>query len=315
MTALRRYILTIAAAAATAAPFGCASGGTIGARQLIEPITEPGRGMLRMTGGADWLIKQGRIDAHRRIEASDGAEMDVWVIKARPAKDAVKIGATALVLHGMATSKAWFLSLGEALAKAGWDVILPDLRAHGYSGGRYVTWGAMEKYDMKEVVSALVEEGLVAPRIFALGGSLGGCVAIQYAAIDPRCEGAMALAPPTDIRGGVRLMGPFSTEAAVESAVARAGTIAGFDPDNASAVAAARKLKCPLILVHGAWDVVVPREHCRKIYDAAQVPKKLILLWFADHTSVQVGRDKWIVKKMQVLLDMALQHKPAPRTP
>ncbi len=312
---MRRYILTIAAAAAMAAPFGCSSGGTFGAQQLIEPITEPGRGMLRLMGSTDWLIKRGRIDAHRRIKVSDGADMDVWIIKARPAKDAAKIGATALVIHGLTASKAWFLSLGEALAKAGWDVILPDLRTHGYSGGTYLTWGAIEKYDMKEIASALIEEGLVAPRIFALGGSLGGCVAIQYAAVDPRCEGVMALAPPTGIRGGVRLMGPFSTKEATESAVGRAGAIAGFDPDNASAVIAAGRLKCPLIIVHGSWDVVVPRRHCQEIYDAANVPKKLILLWFADHTSVQKGRNKWIVKKMQMLLDMPMQSKPAPPTP
>lgn len=199
MTVLTRYILTIAAVAAAATPLGCGVGGTFGARQLIEPRSQSGRTLLRLTGGPKWLIKRGRIDAHRRISATDGTHMDVWVIKARVRKGTASLGATALVIHGLTISKAWFLSLGEDLARAGWDVVLPDLRAHGDSGGKYTTWGALEKYDMKEIVDALIDEELIAPRIYALGGSLGGCVAVQYAAIDTRCEGVMALAPPTGI--------------------------------------------------------------------------------------------------------------------
>jgi len=305
MTVLSRYILAIVAIAAAAGACGCGTGGTFAAMQLIEPPTEAGKGLLRLTGSPEWLIKQGRIDAHRRIKAGDGADMDVWIIKARPAKEAAKIGATALVIHSMTTNKAWFLSLGEDLARAGWDVVLPDLRAHGASGGTYVTWGALEKYDMKEIVGALIDEGLISPRIYALGGSLGGCVAVQYAAIDPRCEGVMALAPPTGRRGAAKLMWPVSTTEAIESAVSRAGAIARFDPENASAVNAAARLKCPLILVHGRWDFVVPYDHSRKIYDAAREPKKLIPLWLADHTGVQVGRNKWLVEKMRLLMEMA----------
>lgn len=86
--------------------------------------------------------------------------------------------------------------------------------------------------------------------------------------------------------------------------------MAGFDPENASAVSAAARLKCPLILVHGRFDVVVPYQHSQKIYNAAWEPKKLIRLWFADHNGVQVGRNKWIVKKMQSLMGMASQSKP-----
>ena len=235
--------------------------------------------------------------------------MDVWVINARIPKGTAPVGATALVIHGMTTSKAFFLSLGEDLARAGWDVVLPDLRAHGNSGGKYMTWGAIEKYDMKEIVDALIDEKLIAPRIHALGGSVGGCVAIQYAAIDTRCKGVMALAPPTGIRGGAKLLSPFSTKEVLNSTVTRAGAMAEFDPENASAVSAATRLKCPLILVHGRFDVVVPFEHSQKIYNAAWEPKKLIPLWFADHNGVQLGYNKWIVKKMQLLMDMANQSK------
>ena len=305
MTILSRYILAIVAIAAAAAPLGCGTGGTFAAMQLIEPQSESGKGLLRLTGSPEWLIKQGRIDAHRRIATADGSKMDVWIIHARVPKGTAPLGATALVIHGLTSSKAWFLSLGEDLARAGWEVVLPDLRAHGDSGGTYITWGAVEKYDMKEIVDALIDEEIIPERVYAFGASLGGCVAVQYAAVDPRCEGVMALAPPTGIRGAAKLMWPFSTTESIDSVVSRAGEIAKFDPGNASAVNAAERLKCPIILVHGRWDFVVPCRHSRKIYNAAMEPKKLIWLWLADHTGVQVGRNKWLVEKMRLLMEMA----------
>ena len=167
----------------------------------------------------------------------------------------------------------------------------------------------------RPIGDALVDENLVSPPVYALGASLGGSIAIQYAAIDPRCRGVMALAPPTGIRGAAKLMSPFSTEESINVAVRRAGAIAAFDPENASALDAVARLNCPLILVHGIWDVVVPYRHSKRIYKAANNPKKLITLYFADHTGVQVGRNWWIVKKMRSLLEMAGQHKGKPPRP
>jgi len=118
----------------------------------------------------------------------------------------------------------------------GWDVVLPDLRAHGSSGGRYVTWGAKEKHDIKDVVDALIDEKLIEPRLYVMGASLGGCVAIQYAAIDSRCEGVLALAPPTGINDVARMIYPLATEGWLARTVVHAGQIADFDPLDASAL-------------------------------------------------------------------------------
>jgi alpha-beta hydrolase superfamily lysophospholipase len=176
-------------------------------------------------------------------------------------------------------SKGWFFSLGEQLAANGWDVVLPDLRAHGASGGKYVTWGAKDKRDIKTVVDKLLAEEIIEPKLYAMGASLGGCVAIQYAAFDTRCQGVLALAPPTGVNGV-------------------AGELAGFDATDASAIDAAGKLKCPLILAHGRLDIIVPHNHSEQIYQAASGPKKLISLPLTNHVTVQVGQSGWIVRQM-----------------
>lgn len=256
--------------------------------------------------GTSQLLRLGRISAHRNIAAEDGAEIDVWVIKSRvDESDTGGKGATVVVLHPLFADKHWFLSLGERLAKDGWDVVLVDLRAHGKSGGEFTTWGALEKYDIISVMDSLISENMVSGQVYVLGASLGGCVAIQYAAADPRCRGVLAIAPPTGARAIAKIVTPLSTAGDRDLTLQRAGAQAGYDPDEASAVKAAGKLKCPIMLVHGRLDMIVPFRHSEEIYNAAASTKKLIPLPFADHTTVQVGLDWWYVKKMRELVKMA----------
>ncbi len=286
---------------------GCDAHHNANAKRLIKPASMPGKTMLAFTGTGEQLIKQGRISLHRRLKGLEDCEIDVWVINSRlvdAAKPERKITrGTVVLLHPLLTSKSWFLSLGENLAGHGWDVVLPDIRAHGRSGGEYITWGAKEKHDLKRVVDQLVREKIVSDRIYILGSSMGGAVAVQYAAIEPRCKGVMAIAPPASFRKIARRILLLESPANVEEALVRAGQLGGFDPDEASAVAAAGKLSCPLVIVHGALDCVVPFRHSKEIFNAAPEPKRFIPLLIDGHAS-EIAREKWIVKQIDSLAGM-----------
>jgi pimeloyl-ACP methyl ester carboxylesterase len=295
-THLRRPAILLASALLSLA--GCGNV-DLDAHHLMDPGPLYGRWLLVQTGNGQVLEEKGRIDARLRIPRTEVCEMDLWIIRARmprpadPNRPTERPRGTVVLLHPMSTSKAWFLSLGEKLADRGWDVVLPDLRGHGYSDGDIVTWGAMEKHDVKAIMDRLLTGRSVHEPVYALGASLGGCVAIQYAAIDPRCRGVLAIAPPTGIAGAARLMFDWSKPDYVAQVVRRAGELEGFDPNEASAVEAARKLTCPLILVHGTEDWVVPLEHSREILQATAGPKRLIEVPKVGHLSIQRGRDEW----------------------
>jgi len=88
---------------------------------------------------------------------------------------------------------------------------------------------------------------------------------------------------------------------------ARAATLAGAftaRADDASAVDAARKLKCPVIFVHGRLDTTVPFSQVEEIHDAAAGPKKMIRLW-TDHGGVQMWCNDRLMKQMRMLVEMA----------
>ena len=129
---------------------------------------------------------------------------------------------------------------------------------------------------MKAVIDALLEKKEIAPNIYVFGSNMGGTVAIQYAAIDERVKGVMATAPYKDFVSYARRGRELMSQKDFDDVIARAGKIADFDPQAASAVLAAAQLKCPLLIVYGFLDLWVPRQDSEAIIAAAPEPRKLL---------------------------------------
>jgi len=275
------------------------------ARGLLVHSRMPGTLRLWRMGGAGKLLAKGKIDAHRRIPAADGEPLDVWVIGARRAGSPQRCRGTVLLIHGLWDSKARMYTAGARLAAEGYHVVLPDLRAHGRSGGELTTWGARETEDLAAVMAALTAEGLIAGPRQVVGFSMGGGIAVQYAATDPACRGVVALAPVGDtraiLRRLLRVQAPLTRGARVEAIVDRAGELGGFDVDATSAVAVAPRLRCPIVILHGRLDRTVPPAHSQAIHAAAAGPKQLLHVPWAGHNSLLYGRANWILAQVTAL--------------
>ena len=278
------------------------------ARKIIEPASMPAKLVQQTLYKDSELLARGRITLHESLAVWDGTRIDYWVIRHRRSVPTAGSPGTArgsvVLIHPLLTSKHWFLPLGEILADSGFDVVLIDLRAHGQSGGQYVTWGAKEKRDIKSVMDNLVARGVVSDRIYACGASLGGCVAIQYAAIEPRCRGVLSICPPAGASEVAGLILPLHRGPGLQARIGRAAAIAGFDVADASAVSAAAKLNCSLLLAHGYWDFIVPYSHSEAIFNAAAQPKKLIPCKWSSHMTIQVYQDQWIAQQIEDLVMM-----------
>src|SRR3954466_6566579 len=104
---------------------------------------------------------------------------------------------TVFLLHGIGDrkDKVPYLLWARVLAQAGYRAVLVDLRGHGRSTGRYMSYGVHESRDMAQLLDAFEEQGLVYGPVGVCGVSYGGAVAIQWAAIDPRVKAIVALEP------------------------------------------------------------------------------------------------------------------------
>ena len=266
--------------------------------RLVRHSPLLGRVRLFLMEAREELLARGRIDAHRRIACPGGAVLDAWVLRGRRGRS--RRGAV-LFIHGLWDSKAYMFGCAQRAAARGFDAVLVDLRGHGLSTGRYVTYGARETPDLLRVMSCLQREGLIAGPRFVVGFSMGGGIAVQYAAADPACRGLIALAPVAAadliMRRMVRIMCPLLGESALRAAVARAGEMAGFEPAAISAIRSAEGIRCPAVVIHGRLDLTVPPSHGQAVFDALAGPKELIRPWTL-HSSVILGREDWIARKL-----------------
>lgn len=273
-------------------------------KSIVESKTIP-RNLIAMelVGSGEQLQKRGTIDIHRTFAISETVEIDTWVINAKtnPAQG------TAILLHGTDESKANYLGIGKNLAAMGYDVVLIDLRSHGRSTGKYITYGAKEKLDVKTIVDALIDEKkITAKPLYVFGVTLGGATAIQYAAIEPNVAGIVVVAPWKDTASAARrklfLAGLTMSEEEFQKILADSGKLADFDPLNTSAVNDAGKLKCPVYIIHGLLDMAVPVSDSEAIIAQIKGPKKLkIIMPGPEQAAIGIGWEKWIPEQIDMV--------------
>ncbi len=129
-------------------------------------------------------------------ELTSGKLHYVWV---EPAPDAAN-GETIVMLHGLYIPHFMFAQNAEALAAAGYRVLLPDLFGHGFSDR------PTESYDQaffeREVRELLVATEVDKP-FYLMGQSTGGMAATLYASHHPdQIKGLMLIVP-----AGLRMHG------------------------------------------------------------------------------------------------------------
>ena len=201
--------------------------------------------------------------------------------------------------HGFLSSKN-FITVPhflELLAEEA-DVIAFDFRGHGESEGES-TLGERELLDVDAVLD--YARGVAYRRVFLIGSSMGGAVAIRYAASSSALSGVVTI--------GAFARGEFSFAAEralkffdwqVTHSVVRAARrtrVASIALPSAPIEVVQRISPRPLLLIHGRLDPLVPVRHAHELYARAREPKKLIVIPRGSHDIPNLNRrtKEWIV--------------------
>jgi uncharacterized protein len=192
---------------------------------------------------------------------------------------------TLIYLHGVSDNRASATGVLDHFRQRGFDVIAYDSRAHGESGGDVATFGHFEKEDLR-----LVLETLRPGPVVLVGSSLGAAVALQTAAMDSRISAVVAAESFSDLRTVVTERAPFFfTHQVLEESIKLAEQKGNFLMKDISPELAARRIKVPVLLIHGAEDTDTPPEHSRRILSNLSGPKRLILVPGAGHSEALSG--------------------------
>lgn len=212
----------------------------------------------------------------RELRASDGTPISVWIIQ--PSHDAASTPVDAvpapprpvLVLtHGWADSRYGVLSLTQFLAPLFDAIVLHDLRGHGDSPHQRCTLGETEIDDLIAIVDQVDDQR---HPIVLMGASMGAGISIVAAArLGQRIAGVIGDSayrlPMEPIVSFFRQCGypPYPVLWFVHAHLwfwNRASRC--FDRADH-----ARRLACPLLLLHGVNDPICPLASARAIAHAA----------------------------------------------
>ncbi|MCL2639222.1 MAG: alpha/beta fold hydrolase [Phycisphaerales bacterium] len=218
-------------------------------------------------------------ERHLRILVGGGevpnAVLAMWIVE--PKKDVPHRG-TVLLLHGIVANRHFVMKTAKSLSNAGYRAVAIDLRGHGKSTGKYLTYGVFESSDMSQVLDYLQMHQLAGEKIGVYGCSYGAATAIQFAAKDPRVIAVVAVASfsslheeaPHFARTILPIPGLFLSDKDYENIIAEAGRIAKFNPADASPVDAITKTKARVLLIHGKSDLVTKPDHSQRIHAASK---------------------------------------------
>ncbi|WP_019634225.1 alpha/beta hydrolase [Actinomadura atramentaria] len=187
-----------------------------------------------------------------------------------------------VLVHGFTCSwrQPALRRIADVLRRRG-GVVALDLRGHGRSGG-HSTVGDREVLDVEAAVEAARRRGY--RRVAVVGFSLGGAVAVRYAALTGGADAVAAVSAPARwyYRGTapMRRVHWVIERRAGRLAVrlARGTRIAanGWDPmPEAPHEVAGRVSPAPLLIVHGDADPFFPLDHPRQLFAAAREPREL----------------------------------------
>ena len=251
------------------------------------------------------------------ITTPDGVTLRGWLLRPAHAN-----GDAALLLHGLGDNRLGMSGYARLLLAHGFAVLLPDARGHGASGGDLVTYGLIERNDVRQWVEFLSAQ--TNPHcVYGMGESMGAAELLQSLAAGTRFCAVVAESGFSNFReiaydrmGQPFGMGPWVGRTVlrplVEVAFLRARWKYGLNMEQVSPEKALAASHVPVLLIHGAVDSNIPlrhslamhalapqtvlwvvpgADHCGALSVAPAEFERRVLGWFAEKVSSITTKD------------------------
>ena len=233
----------------------------------------------RAKAGKAWIL--GQPHENWEITSFDGLHLAAVFLPAE-----VPTNRTILCVHGYRANGCFdFGAAAPFLHGLGWNLLLPDDRAHGASEGTFLGFGNLDSVDCVSWCRELVKKTGSDCRIVLYGISMGAA-SVLAASGDPDL--------PSEVRAVAADCGFSSGWAEVKRELGQMFHLpafpilptadllmrwkAGYSLRERAAIDRVRNSKLPLLIIHGTDDTFVPTSMGQEIYEASASPDKHLLL-------------------------------------
>lgn len=204
------------------------------------------------------------------IMAPDGKKLHALYVKA-----AQPTANTALLVHGYGDNAIRMLMIGHLYNKElGYNILLPDLRGHGKTGGDYIQMGWNDRHDVRQWINAGNELFGDSVR-FALHGISMGAAAVMMLSGDSLPDNVKCVIADC---GYTSVWNEFQSELQARYRLPAFPLLnltsrlcdfkLGWNFKEASSLDQVKKSSLPLFFIHGDADTYVPTYMVYELYDA-----------------------------------------------
>ena len=229
-----------------------------------------------------------------------------------PVGDGTSIYANvAILVHGFGSCKEDMYPYAEIFTSLGYSVLIPDMRAHGESGGTASTMGYREQHDLSAIIRWLKDCYGHGVSYGLFGVADGGTAALLCAKNNPDVKFVITDSAISNVhelyKHIFKAHYKIKTFPMLNIAELFIKAIAGFKPKrvNTDSVFASETFTkdIPLFLIHGDSDKKVPPQMSVDIYNSKEYGLKTLYLSpdSGHREGFEVNREDYI-KKIQTFL-------------
>lgn len=243
-----------------------------------------------------WTVIQGIKDEGKKwirsnnleevsIISYDGLKLHGYFLQAKEKTDK-----TVLMMHGYRSLD--FNDFGcsaKFFHEYGYNVLLPDQRAHGKSQGKNICFGVKERFDCKDWIDFLIKKTGEDSTIFLMGVSMG-CATVTM---------TLGFDLPKNVKGCISDCG-FTSPAEILTHILKndmkmpkfpllymhnigCKVLANFGLWEYSTIDALKTNKIPILFIHGGQDDFVPTWMTHENYKHCKSPKEILIIEKAKH--------------------------------
>ena len=220
------------------------------------------------------------------IQSRDDLKLHAYLFPAEEESKKFIIG-----VHGYRSySRPEYAPYIEFYRSLGYNMLLPDDRAHAPSEGEYVGFGVLDRLDCVDWAKYLVETYGEDTEILLHGVSMGGATVLAASGeedLPPQVKGTIADCGFTSawevLHYQLGEVGHLPADHILPRVEKLCEKKAGFNFHDHAAIEQIQHAKVPILFVQGEKDPMVPAYMAQKLYDACSTPKRLLMVPEAGH--------------------------------